>query len=453
MAFSGTKDLTNGKPVRLILGFALPLMFGVVFQQLYNMVDSAIVGKFLGADKLGAVGSTGSINFLIVGFCLGMCSGFSIPISQRFGAGDYSEMRRYVFNSIYLTAAFGIIFAVVTAVFCPQILTLMNTQEHLFESSVSYIRVIFMFIPVTMAYNMSSGILRALGDSKTPVLFLTIAALMNVVLDLFFIVVLKLEVAGAAWATIISQLFSGVGCTYVLIKKFNILRPQGDEKKPRPAYMKTLVFMGAPMGLQFSLTAVGSVVLQTAVNSVSEQAVSAVAAAGKLYQLFASAYDALANTMATYAGQNVGARKLKRVDEGLIAAGIIGTIYSVFAILILFMFSKQLLLIFLKPEETEIIALASQFIKCNSSLFVFLLIVNIVRLAIQGMGFTRVAMIAGILEMFARAGIALLFVPKFGFDVVCFANPAAWIAADLFLVPCYIYTMRRLKENSMAVLK
>jgi len=300
---------------------------------------------------------------------------------------------------------------------------------------------------------MSSGILRALGDSKTPVLFLTIAALLNVVLDLLFIVVFRLDVAGAAWATIVSQAFSGAGCIYVLIKKFPLLKAQGNEKAPSAARMKTLVSVGAPMGLQFSITAIGSVVLQTAVNGISEQAVSAVASAGKLYAVFASAYDALANTMATYAGQNVGARKLKRVDEGLIAAGIIGTIYSCFATLILFLFSKQLLLIFLKPEETEISALACQFLRGNSSMFIFLLIVNIVRLSIQGMGFTRVAMIAGMLEMFARAGIALLFVPKYGFDVVCFANPAAWIAADLFLIPCYIYTMRRLKENSLSLLK
>lgn len=447
MALSGTKDLTNGKPIKLIIGFALPLMLGIIFQQFYNMVDSAIVGKTLGADKLGAVGSTGSINFLILGFCMGTCSGFAIPIAQRFGARDNVQMRRYVFNSVYLTIGCSLILGIATALLCPTILRLLDTQPALFDYSVSYIRVIFAFIPVTMAYNLAAGILRSLGDSKTPVVFLIISAFLNVALDLTFILLLKMDVAGAAWATVISQTFAGIGCIVVLVKKFTILRPESDEAKPRKRDMLDLLSMGLPMGLQFSITAIGSVVLQTAVNGISTVAVSGLASGVKLQIVFTCIYDALANTMATFAGQNVGAKKLDRVSEGLKSAAIIGTIISVTTTIIIWLFADKLMLIFLNPDETEVIAHAVQFLRVNSSLYFFLLVVNIVRLTIQGMGFTRVAMIAGTLEMFGRAGVALLLVPKFGYDAVCFANPVAWIMADIFLYPCYKHTMQRLRNT------
>lgn len=445
MARSTVKDLTEGKPFRLVVGFALPLLFGVLFQQLYSFVDTAIVGRTLGAEKLGAVGSTGSINFLILGFCMGVCSGFAIPVAQSFGAKDYSEMRRYVVHSSKLCAVIGVTLGVVTALLCPAILRWMNTPQEIIEDATAYIRIIFAAIPVTMLYNMTAGILRSLGDSRTPVIFLIMAALLNVVLDLAFILWFGMGVEGAAWATAISQLCSGTGCLLFLMKRFPILKTEPAEKKWDNRFARRLLGNGVPMGLQFSITAIGAVILQTAVNGLGTVAVAAVTAGGKLSMFFTCIYDALSSTMATFAGQNVGAKKLDRIGEGLKAASIIGSVYSIFATVVLWLFRKQLTSLFVDAGDSAVIDMAYQYLQANSSLYLFLLFVNIVRLTVQGMGFTRVAMIAGLFEMIARSFVALVLVPAFGYDAACFANPAAWIAADLFLFPCYFSTMKKLK--------
>ena len=446
MAVSGTKDLTRGKPMKLILGFALPLLFGVLFQQMYNFVDTAIVGKYLGTAKLGAVGSTGAVNFLIVGCSLGMCSGFSVPVSQRFGAGDLSEMRRYVMNAAYCAGVLGVLLGVVTAVLCPEILRLMNTQPAYFEDAVSYIRVIFAAIPVTMVYNMAAGILRALGDSKTPVLFLVMAAVVNVLLDLLFIIRFDMDVAGAAWATVISQLLSGIGCVTVLVKRFTVLRPDREERKVSRRHIRVLLGVGLPMGLQFSITAVGSVVLQVSVNGISEEAVAAITAGSKLSSLCSCVYDALSGTVAVYAGQNLGAGQYRRISTGLLDAAILGIIYSMMATLTLWLFAEPLVRLFVSADETAVIEMTVHYLRVNSSAYIPLMFVNIVRLTVQGMGYTRVAMISGALEMVARSAVALLLVPVYAFNAACFANPAAWIAADLFLFPCYFVTLRKAKR-------
>lgn len=443
MAFSGAKDLTRGKPMRLVCGFALPLFIGVLFQQLYSFVDTAVVGRYLGADQLGAVGATASVNFLIVGFCLGVCSGFSVPVSQRFGAADYSEMRRFVMNAVYLTAFIGVTLGIVTALLCPDILRVMKTPESFMPGSVAYIRIIFAAIPVTMVYNMAAGILRALGDSKTPVIFLVMAAIINVVLDLLFILCFGMGVAGAAWATAISQLLSGIGCVWVLIRRFPMLHPDRAEKHFSFYHIRRLAGTGIPMGLQFSITALGAVVLQSAVNGISEHAVSAIAAGSKLSSLFSCIYDALSSTMATFAGQNLGAGRPERIGKGLKATALIGTIWSLAAMAVLWLLGPVFTGLFVDASETEVTAMTCLMLRINSAFYIPLLFVNIFRLSIQGMGHTRVAMIAGVLEMVSRALVALFLVPVYGFDGACFASPVAWIAADLFLIPCYIVLIRR----------
>lgn len=450
MAFSGAKDLTTGKPMRLVVGFALPLFVGVLFQQLYSFVDTAVVGRFLGADKLGAVGATASVNFLIVGFCLGICSGFAVPVAQRFGAGDHSEMRRFVMNAIYMIGVIGLLLGVTTALLCPQILTLMRTPENFIHDSVAYIRIIFAAIPITMVYNMAAGILRSLGDSKTPVVFLVIAALINVALDLLFILKFNMGVAGAAWATAISQLISGIGCVWVLVKRFPLLRPEQDEKRVSKKHMKVLVGMGFPMGLQFSITAVGAVVLQGAVNGISDEAVSAIAAGSKLSSLFSCVYDALAMTMTTFAGQNLGAGKPERIGKGLLATGILGTAWSLAAMAVLWTLGPVFTGLFVDPAEQEVTELTCLMLRINSAFYIPLLLVNIVRLSIQGMGFTPVAMIAGATEMVSRALVALFLVPAAGFEGACYASPVAWVAADLFLIPCYLILIRKMMRKKNA---
>lgn len=444
MARSTVKDLTQGSPMKLVVGFTLPLLFGFLFQQLYSFVDTAIVGKYLGSQALAAVGSTGSINFLILGFCMGICSGFSIPIAQAFGAKDEEELRRFVANAIYVAGAISIVLGVATALFCPTLLRLMNTPEEILANAVSYIQPIFAAIPVTVLYNMSSGILRSLGDSKTPVYFLAMAAMINIVLDIVFILYCGMGVMGAAVATIISQLASGLGCLIVMKKRFPILQLSRDDMRFRPQLAGHLLGMGVPMGLQYSITAIGSVVIQTAINGLGTVAVAAVTASSKLSAFFACVFDALATTMATFTGQNIGARKIERVHQGLKAAGIIGCIYCVAAFLVIWLFGKQLIGLFVDAPETQVISLAHQYLTTNSAFYIPLLFVNIVRFSIQGMGFTRVAMFAGVAEMIARSLVAVGLVPLLGFDGACFSNPTAWVFADLFLFPCYFRVTKRL---------
>lgn len=445
MAKSAMKDLTVGSPMKLVFGFAVPLLFGFLFQQMYNFVDTAIVGRFLGSAALAAVGATGSLNFLILGFCMGICSGFSIPIAQSFGAKDETELRRYVTNSVWLSAVISVILAVVTALGTRTMLQWMNTPAEIIDDAVSYIQLIFAAIPVTVLYNLSGGILRALGDSKTPVYYLVLASLINIVLDLACILYLHMGVAGAAFATVVSQLVAGLGCVISMKRRFPILKFSREDWRFRPLFARRLVNIGVPMGLQYSITAIGSVVLQIAVNGLGTVAVAAVTAASKLSTVFTCVFDALATTMATFAGQNMGAKKLDRIHQGLRAASVIGIVYCVLAFVIIWLGGRQLITLFVDAGDVEVVDKAYQFLMVNVAFYIPLLYVNIVRLSVQGMGFTRVAVLAGCSEMVARILVAMAFVPMVGFAAAAYASPVAWIFADAFLFPCYFSIMRKLR--------
>lgn len=432
-----TKDLTEGSPFRLIIGFALPLLFGMLFQQFYSLVDTMIVGKLLGANALAAVGSTGSINFLILGFCNGLCSGFAMPVARTFGAKDYGKMRKIVANSAWLSAIFAVLMTSVTTLFCRKILELMGTPSDILEGAYQYIVIIFAGIPVTFLYNMLSGIIRSVGDSRTPVIFLALASIINIILDILFIGVMHTGVRGAAIATVISQAVSGVACLIYMSQKFEILHITKAEWKWERKLIKLLCIDGIPMGLQYSITAIGSVILQTAVNSLGTVAVASMTAAIKLSMLFCTPFDALGSTMATYGGQNIGAGKVERVGKGLKSACIISFIYSVIAFVILALGASKLLLLFVNTNETEIIKNATLFILINSGAYILLALVNVVRFMIQGIGFGQFAMYAGLLEMIARTLAGLFLVPIFGFVGACIASPLAWLFADCFLIPAY----------------
>lgn len=451
MARTTTRDLTQGSPLKLLLGFAFPLLGGFLFQQLYSFVDTYIVGVYLGYDKLAAVGSTGSLNFLINGFCMGVCSGFSLPIAQAFGAKDETEMRRFVMHAVYLCAIISAVMALATGILTPQLLDMLGTRSDLRADAIAYIRPVFFAIPATVLYNMASGVMRSLGDGRTPMIAIVIAALLNIVLDLLFIVRFNMGVAGAAWATVISQLVSGLWCLYVIRRKFTVLCMQKDDLRWRPLFVRRLLTMGIPFGLQYSITAIGSLTVTAAVNGISTEAVSAVTAAGKLSMLFCIVFDALASAMATFAGQNVGAKKLDRISQGLKAASIVGCIYCIIAFVVVLFFGRDLVSLFVRADDQSTIDLvldyAHQFLIVNSALYIPLLFVNIVRFTIQGVGFTTVAMTAGVMELVGRAGVALLLVPLFGFDAAVWANPAAWLLADAFLFPCYFTVMKWLRNR------
>ncbi|MCI9336597.1 MAG: MATE family efflux transporter [Lachnospiraceae bacterium] len=442
-----TKDMTNGSPMKLILGFSVPLLFGFLFQQFYSLVDTVIVGRFLGTDSLAAVGATGSVNFLIIGFCMGVCSGFAIPVAHKFGARDYADLRRYVANCVWLSLGFAAALTVLTASMARQILVWMRTPGDIIDRSYSYIWVIFLGIPVTFLYNMTSGVIRALGDSKTPVIFLVMASFLNVGLDLFFIVNLHMGVQGAAWATVISQGASGVCCLLFMMKKFEILRIRKGEWAPDGHRMRILCGMGVPMGLQYSVTAIGSVILQSATNTLGSGAVAAVTAASRVSGFLGCPFDAMGSTMATYGGQNIGAKKLDRIDSGLRACIKLGVGYSVVALFVSIFLGRSLASLFLDVGETDIIDKVRLILIVNTASYVLLALVNIIRFLIQGMGFPTFAILAGVFEMVARGVVGFLLVPLLGFTGVTLGNPLAWLFADIFLIPAYFHVRRGLEKS------
>lgn len=438
--------MTSGSTMKLILGFAVPLLMGMLFQQVYSLVDTIIVGRFLGVSALAAVGATGSINFLIVGFCQGICNGFALPVAQRFGAKDYGGLRKYVGNSAVLAVLFGGAITLITVIACRPILELMQTPSDIIDLSYNYIVVIFAGIPAIMLYNILSAYLRSLGDSVTPVIFLVISAGLNIGLDLLFIVTFKWGVFGAAFATVLSQAVSGILCLILIIKKFDILHLKRDDWKLDWDYTRYLLIMGLPMGLQYSITAIGSVILQSSVNTLGSTAVASMTAGSRISMFVVCPFDALGSTMATFGGQNVGAGRLDRLGRGLRSAVTLGAIYSALILVVLIFFGRDLILLFVNASEVTVIAQAKQFLVTNAAFYLMLALVNIVRFLIQGMGFSGFAVFAGVFEMVARALVGLVFVPIFGFIAACFASPLAWIFADCFLIPAFFHCRKKLQS-------
>lgn len=445
MRKSEMRDMTKGNVFNIILGFAIPLLLGMLFQQFYSMVDTIIVGKYLGVSALASVGSTGSINFMIIGFCMGVCNGFAIPVAQKFGAGNFKKLRKYVFNSGFLAIVFSVVMTLIVCVFCRQILIAMRTPEDIIQGAYSYIYVIFLGIPATYLYNLLSGIIRSLGDSKTPLFFLIISSIINIILDLFLIIYMHMGVAGAAWATVIAQAVSGILCLIYMRKKYSVLKFESDELKIDGYCIRRLCYMGVPMGLQYSITAIGSVILQAAVNGLGSIIVAAVTAAGKISMFLCCPFDALGSTMATYTGQNIGAGKLERISEGIKKSMIIGSVYSIVALMISVFFGKSLALLFVNENEIEILAKVSENLIIVAAFYIPLCIVNVVRFTIQGMGYSTFAILAGVFEMIARALCGFILVPIFGYVAVCLASPIAWIFADAFLIPAYKYVINKSK--------
>ena len=447
MGKNDVKDLTQGNVFKLILGFSIPLLLGMLFQQFYSMVDTIIVGRYLGVTALAEVGSTGSINFMIIGFCMGVCNGFAIPVAQKFGARNYKLLRKYVFNSGVLAVIFSVIMTLVVCLLCRNILGWMNTPNDIMEGAYSYIFVIFLGIPVTYLYNLLAGIIRSLGDSKTPLMFLIMSSIINIILDLVFIIVFNMGVSGAAWATVISQGVSGICCLIFMAKRYSILKFEKDELKINGHCIRRLCYMGVPMGLQYSITAIGSVILQTAVNGLGSLVVAAVTAGSKISMFLCCPFDALGSTMATYAGQNVGAKRLDRVNEGIKNSIIIGSVYSIIAFLVSIFFGKTIALLFVDGNELELLSMVSKQLIITALFYIPLCLVNVVRFTIQGMGYSTFAIFAGICEMIATTICGFILVPIFGFNAVCLASPIAWICADLFLIPGYISVMNKMKRE------
>lgn len=439
------KEMTSGASFPLILNFTLPLLLGNLLQQTYSLMDAAIVGKYLGINALASVGASTSVVFLILGFCTGCCSGFSIPVAQKFGARDYVTMRRFISVSLKISGVMSVAIAIITSLLCAFILRTMQTPENIFDGAYIYLLITFIGIPSIFFYNLLSGIIRALGDSKTPFWFLLLSSVLNIILDLFCIIVLGWGVAGAAIATVFSQGVSSVLCYIYMNRKYEILKTTPSERRFRSDIARQLLGIGVPMGLQFSITAIGSIMLQSANNALGTACVAAFTAAMRIKMFFMCALDSLGIAMATYSGQNYGAGKPIRIWQGIKSSYVMMLVYVAAINIIIWCFAEKFALLFIDPSETEVIKDTALFLHINLSFFPLLGSLIILRYTIQGAGYTKLAMFSGVSEMVARIMVSLVVVPLFGYLGVCYGDPTAWLFANLFLTPAFIYVYRRLK--------
>ena len=446
-----TKDLTSGSPLKVILMFTLPLVLGNLFQQFYALADTIIVGRFCGVSALASVGATGSVNYLILGFVIGVCNGFAIPIAQLFGARDYKDLRRHVANAAWLCIAGSVVLTVATVALTRPMMELMQTPDDILDGAVVYIGWIFAGIPFIFLYNMVAAIMRALGDSKTPLYFLILTSALNIGLDLLFIIPFHMGVLGAALATDISQVISGVLSFAYLRCKFGVLKMEkGDIAYSKKACGR-LLGIGVPMGLQCSITAIGSVIMQWAVNVLGSTAVAAVTAAGKTQGLLTVPLESVGTAMATYAGQNLGASRMDRVRQGVNRALLIILVYALASAFILHFTDVQIMSLFLDTaKEVDIVNMGREYLFWNSVFFIPLGALIVWRYTIQGLGFSTLAMMAGVAEMVARTAVAIVLVPILGYFGAELSNPAAWVAACLFLYPAYKWTCRQLNNRLLA---
>ena len=438
-----TNDMTVGNPVSLIIRFMIPMCLGNIFQQFYNIADSIVAGQFLGVDALAAIGSTGSLMFFVTGWLNGLSSGFAILVSQWFGAKQYDKMRHYVAMSICLAAAFAIVMTIGFEALNEPILRLMNSPEDLMGSVKGYMGIIYAGLIVTAAYNSLAAFLRALGDSKSPLYFLIISAVINVFLDILFIVKIGMGVEGCAYATVIAQAISAVCCLIYIIKKFPILHLKKENFEISFTSFRYLLALGIPMGLQFSITAIGTIIVQGAVNIYGSVYMAGFSAAGKLQNIIVTVFVAFGATMATFVGQNRGAGKMDRVKEGMKYTQIMVLIWSVITMIIMFFFGKYMTWLFIDKSQTDVIIVSVTYFHTVFWAYPFLGSIFLYRNGLQGLGYGLVPMLGGVFELVARSAIVMFVAGKTSFAGVCLADPAAWIAALIPLIPYYIYVMKK----------
>lgn len=434
--------MTAGNPTKIILDFTFPIFIGNVFQQFYNMADTVIVGKFVGTKALAAVGSTGTIMFLILGFVLGMTAGFTVLTAQKFGAGDMKAMRQTVGGAAVLSILVTIVLTAGSMLFMKPLLHFMHTPADIFDDAYSYIMIICAGIAAQMLYNLLASVLRALGNSKVPLYFLILSALLNIVLDLVLIIVFHIGAPGAAYATVISQGVSGVLCLVYIVKKIPVLHLEREDWKPKAHLLKIQLGIGIPMALQYSITAIGTMMVQTSLNLLGSGLVVAFTAASKIEQVVTQAYVALGTTMATYCAQNIGAGKVQRIRSGFRSATIMSFVYAVISGILIMTVGKYMTYLFVSGDVAEIMASVDIYLKCVGIFFIPLAVVNLYRNGIQGMGYGILPMMAGVAELVGRGIVAVIAAGKRSYVGVCLASPIAWIFAAALLIVMYFYIMK-----------
>ena len=442
------KDMTKGTPWKLILTFMIPVCFGSIFQCFYNIVDSMIVGRFLGVDALAAVGSTGSIHFLVMGWISGMTSGFGIQLSQAFGAEDEKRLKHNMAMSVYLCIGLAIFMTAGLLTANTWILKWMNTPELIFADTAKYIGIIYAGLPVTILYNMLAAVARSLGDSKTPLYFLIISSILNIGLDFLFVAVLPFGVAGAAYATVLAQAVSAVLCLVYVWKKFPIIHYSKSDARIKWNSIYQLLAMGIPMGLQFSITAIGTMIVQASLNTLGSVYIAAYSATMKIQNIVTTVYPALGAAIATYSGQNYGAGKIERVNKGVNACIAMEVIYSLMIMVLSWSVFPMGVRIFAQDPTGELQMIATQMFRISMWFFVPLGIIFIYRNVLQGLGNGFVPMLGGVFELIARALVIKIFFDKFQFTAICASDPAAWVSALIPLIPYYYWFIHKTLKSA-----
>lgn len=436
-------EMLSGKPLKSIIKFGIPILIGNLFQQLYNMVDTLIVGQTLTNEALAGVGATGAISFVAIGFIQGLTSGFSVMTSQRYGAGDSEGVRKSVAVSFCLSVVLGVVITIVAALTAMPLLKLMGTPGDIIEHSYSYLIVIFWGLPATMLYNSCSNIMRSLGDSKTPLYFLIGASVINVGLDLLFIIVFKMGVAGAGYATVLSQGLSGLLCLAYMFKKFPILHLKKEDFRFKRRFAINHITLGIPMALQFSIIGVGVMVQQTALNAFGSTVLTAYTAAYKIDQFAVQFMLSLGMSLAVYCGQNAGACRYDRIKDGVNRTAVLGIIIAVASGIFVSLLARPLTKLFISDISDEILTLSQQFLIFQGIFYIALASIFVYRNALQGMGYSSVTMAACLIELVMRTIAALVLAKKLEFTGICLSNPVAWLGAGLILVSFYYFAIHR----------
>jgi len=437
-------DMTKGKPSGLIARFMIPIIIGNIFQQLYNMVDTIIVGRFVGVDALAAVGATGSVVFLILGFTQGLTTGFTVMTAQRFGAGDREGMKQSIGSAVVLSAFVTVIMTALSMAGMDYLLRWMNTPDNIFQMAKQYIMIICAGIFCNVLYNLQASILRAIGNSVVPLALLFISSVVNIVLDYVLIVYANMGVGGAAVATVISQGLSGVCCLVYIVKAVPSLHVGRAHFKLQGQCVKNQLSVGIPMALQFSITAVGTILVQSALNLLGSVAVASYSVSCKVEQLVTQPFGAMGVTMATYCAQNRGVNDLERIKKGVRIANVMSAVYAVVIYFVIFRALRYIIPLFTNEDIDVIYDYARIYIGVCGLFFIPLGMIFIFRNALQGCGYGFMPMMGGVVELASRSVIAFVAARMLSYIGVCMANVGAWVTAGVFLWIAYRILMKRM---------
>lgn len=442
------QDMTQGSPWKLLVSFALPLMLGNVFQQLYTVVDTMVVGKALGVQALAAVGAVDWLNWMMLSVIQGFTQGFAILMAQQFGAREEEALRGTVGASAVVAGASALFLMAVGQAAIHPVLKLLNTPGEIMAGSVTYLRVMFFGVPVVMAYNLLACILRSLGDSRTPLQAMVVASFVNIALDLLFVLAFHWGITGAAAATVIAQVFSGLYCL-IRMRHLEVLKLHKSHFRLTAGMIWRLLGLGWPMAFQNAIISIGGMIVQSVVNSVSVLFIAGFTATNKLYGMLEIAASSYGYAMITYAGQNLGAGETQRIRKGTSAAVWISLATSVVIAVVMVAFGKFILSGFISgtARETEqTLQVAYYYLVIMSVSLPVLYILHVTRSSIQGMGDTVLPMVSGVAEFVMRTGAALLLPMLVGDVGIFYAEVLAWLGADLVLIPSYFYTIRKMER-------